>query len=136
MKIKTYYIAILFIFSLTGCFTNQDCVCPEVYSPVCGENKKTYSNSCLAECDDVNYVSGECPVYGIGTVKFSGDSICGYYISIFDVLYKPEEQFSGEFLVQDKVVSLQYRRLNLYYTCDAPYNHVQLIQILQIESLQ
>lgn len=39
----------------------EDCVCIEIYQPVCGSNGNTYSNSCFAECDGItNYTEGAC----------------------------------------------------------------------------
>ncbi|MFM2266802.1 MAG: hypothetical protein RL757_243 [Bacteroidota bacterium] len=39
----------------------ENCICPAVVDPVCGSNKKTYNNSCLAECDGIlTYQKGEC----------------------------------------------------------------------------
>ena len=134
MKTKSHIIILFVLLILYGC-PNQNCVCPDLYAPVCGDNGKTYSNPCLAECDGVSYVDGECPVYGIGVVEYSGDTLCGFYISIFENLYKPEELLE-EFKVHDKVVTLKYRRLNKYFTCDNPYNHLQEIQILEIDALQ
>ena len=40
---------------------SPDCICPLVYSPVCGVDGKTYGNKCFASCENVEvaYV-GEC----------------------------------------------------------------------------
>lgn len=37
------------------------CICTMQYDPVCGEDKKQYSNACMADCAGVkNYTLGEC----------------------------------------------------------------------------
>lgn len=120
---------------LTGCFTDKQCVCPDLWAPVCGINGRTYANACEAECDDVDYIDGECPVYGIGQVTFSGDSICGYYIHILNTTYKPQNLPEG--LAEDDItVGLRYRRMNLFFTCDDPYGNYQEILILEIDKIQ
>ncbi|MFK7925609.1 MAG: hypothetical protein AB8H47_26895 [Bacteroidia bacterium] len=40
---------------------DPDCLCIQVYEPVCGCNDKTYSNSCHAECAGIpEYSDGAC----------------------------------------------------------------------------
>ena len=124
------------LFLISGCNNKEKCVCPEYYSPVCGNNGKTYINPCMAECDEVEYIDGECPVYGIGSIKFYGDSAnngCGYLIKILEKNFKPSE-LEEEFQEDNLIVSLKYRKLNDYFTCENPQGHYRKIEILEIQS--
>lgn len=38
----------------------KNCVCVQLWMPVCGENGKTYSNACFAKCADVKFKQGSC----------------------------------------------------------------------------
>ena len=38
----------------------KNCICPQVWMPVCGENEKTYSNACFANCAGVKFTQGSC----------------------------------------------------------------------------
>ena len=40
---------------------DPDCFCTLIYDPVCGCNKVTYGNACVAECSGITeYTPGEC----------------------------------------------------------------------------
>ncbi len=39
-----------------------NCICAQIWKPVCGENGKTYSNTCVANCAHVKVAKkGQCP---------------------------------------------------------------------------
>jgi hypothetical protein len=82
----------------------------------------------------VDYIDGECPVYGLGVVEYSGDSLCGYYIRILGATYKPLN-LPEEFSLQNTTVGIRYRRMNTWYTCDKPYGVYQEVDLLEISKI-
>ncbi len=38
----------------------KSCICPKLWMPVCGENQKTYGNTCEANCAGVKFTQGPC----------------------------------------------------------------------------
>ena len=68
-KIIAFAILAFILLSAAGCSTSppgkigggmNSCVCTQEYSPVCGEDKVTYSNPCYAGCASVKYTQGAC----------------------------------------------------------------------------
>lgn len=46
----------------TGVSNRGNCVCAEIYEPVCGSNGKTYSNGCVATCGGIKIACNKaCP---------------------------------------------------------------------------
>jgi hypothetical protein len=136
MRYSTIIILTLLLI-LGSCKTKQDCVCPNLFEPVCGANGKTFDNGCLANCEDIPYISGECPVYGIGIVQYEGDTSqngCGYFINILNEKYKPLN-LTPQFQQDELLISLKYRKLNEYYICDNPYGNHRKIEILEIDEI-
>lgn len=136
MKKICYIIFALGIVIFSSCRTNE-CICPDFYSPVCGDNGKTYPNPCEAECHEVSYYEGQCPVYGIGKIIFAGDTAtngCGFLIEILTQKYKPVN-LEGEFKEADLWVSLKYRILNQQFNCNSPIEQYFEIEIIEIDKL-
>jgi len=125
-------ISFVLLFGLTGCYSAIDCVCPDLYNPVCGANGENYANPCSAECEKMPYTYGECPVTAIGTGKFTGDTLCGFIIQVLDQKYK-SQLLADEFKKNGIIVTVRYRRLIDVYDCLSQNISYQEINILSIE---
>jgi len=63
----------------------EDCICMEIFQPVCGADGKEYSNSCFAACAGVDFTAGACPITHKGKVLDLGDPRvdgCGWVIAL------------------------------------------------------
>ncbi len=105
----------LFVMMMNSCcdIKDEDCVCFEIYEPVCGNDGVEYSNSCYAECAGVSWEPGPCQSWEDGLVKYAGPPPvdgCGWVLQIESLLYEPYPPLSEEFRVDSLPVRLKYTK--------------------------
>jgi hypothetical protein len=116
-----------------------DCVCIEIFAPVCGEDGKVYDNSCFAECAGVEYTDGYCPEVRDGIVLNLGDPVvdgCGWVIQ-FDledeaINFRPDT-LADAFLVNGLNVRVNYT-LQMELEGCGKIGQIQVIKINSIET--
>ena len=119
----------------------EDCVCIEIYQPVCGNDGQEYSNSCKAECAGVTFSEGVCPietnakVLDFGSLALDG---CGWLLE-FEVDGVVKNHHANDLptsFEQDQLeVKISYRPTLLEYSCGLLPTVYPEIDLVTIENL-
>jgi hypothetical protein len=117
----------------------SDCICYEIYAPVCGEDGIVYANDCYAECAGVEYTEGFCPETRDGKIINSGPVAadgCGWLIEVpiqDTIIHYSPINLSVDFQVDDLQVILTYKRLLSQLRCGIAASTYPEIEIIEIE---
>ncbi len=60
MKLVIFFLFLIIFLTSCSHAKLKECVCIDLFEPVCGVDGKTYSNSCFADCASVKFTQGEC----------------------------------------------------------------------------
>jgi len=106
-----------------------------IYAPVCGEDGLEYGNACEAECKNINYTNGKCPIEGTGMIRVidAGSFPCNILIILQSQEFVPLN-IDSVFLKDSLLVHIKGRPLLDYVNC-TPNLIKEKIEILFI-SLQ
>lgn len=140
-----FYFAVLLssLFLFSQCQSEDDpgdCICIEIFNPVCGDDGVLYSNDCHAECAGVNYTPGYCPEQRDGMVLFLGDPAldgCGWVIQLIidgnDIEYRPDT-LADNFKVDMLPVNIQYKQILDVSVCGLE-GSIPIIEVIEIKEL-
>ncbi|MFK7772114.1 MAG: Kazal-type serine protease inhibitor [Saprospiraceae bacterium] len=128
----------ILIFNSSCTKDEGDCVCIEIYAPVCGDDGKTYSNSCYAECAGVTFSEGACPIETNAKILDLGDPAldgCGWVVQ-FEVDGTLEnhraDSLPTNFLQHDLEVTIEYQPTTEESICGL-IDMIPVIELVNIE---
>ncbi len=91
----------------------QPCICPSLWAPVCSVDGKTYSNSCVAECANVE-------------IAYEGE--CGGKIPIYlNQRFKLHERQIG--VLESENIEIQLLRILIASNPDAEYPSIRAVEL-------
>ena len=141
MKNLIAFLSFIFILTINySCKkTTEDCICNEIYAPVCGDDGIVYSNSCKAECAGVNYSDCEEILETDATVSCLGDPAldgCGWVLEFEDngeMKNYRADSLATEFQQDSLNVSITYQETSLKSLCGM-ISFIPVIKIVTIEN--
>ncbi|MEM6964681.1 MAG: Kazal-type serine protease inhibitor [Bacteroidota bacterium] len=139
--VKIFSLAFLILSLNSGCKNKdqEECVCTEIYAPVCGSNGEVYSNSCYAACAGVTYTAGFCTLEANATIVNDGDIAldgCGWLIQFEvdgSIRSHQSDDLPNNFQQDNLQVSIKYKPTSEVFTCGLNATEIPKIKIETIE---
>lgn len=133
-------LGILALGMISSCGLQGDCVCTEIYSPVCGSDGLTYNNACKADCAGITHTPGPCPQWANATVINTGSVAldgCGFVLEFDDAAstyaYRFPRGIDSVWLIDSLPIRVEFVATTHLYTCGLAPITMPVVDILSCE---